>query len=60
MKLLFDQNVSRRLVGRLADLYPNSIHVSLVGLDRASDDAVWAYARKNEYIIVTKVLISVT
>ena len=27
MKLLFDQNLSRKLVARLQDLYPNSSHV---------------------------------
>ena len=49
-RLLFDQQLSPRLVSRLSDLYP----VSLVGLDRASDEAVWAFARANEFIIVTK------
>ena len=45
MKLLLDQNLSPRLVARLADLFPDSQHVSYVGLDRASDRAVWDYAR---------------
>ena len=35
MNLLFDQNLSPRLVDRLEDLYPNSTHVGDVGLDRA-------------------------
>jgi len=38
--LLFDQNLSPRLVERLADLLP-STHVSLVGLERASDQELW-------------------
>lgn len=54
MKLLFDHNLSPRLVQQLADLYPNASHVALVGLDRASDSAVWAYAHTHDYIIVTK------
>jgi predicted nuclease of predicted toxin-antitoxin system len=54
MKLLLDQNLSPRLVNRLADLYPNSTHVSEVGLDRALDRAVWDYARQHDYFIVTK------
>ena len=33
MKLLFDQNLSPCLARRLADLYPDSAHVSEVGLD---------------------------
>jgi predicted nuclease of predicted toxin-antitoxin system len=54
MRLLFDQNISPRLVNRLADLYPEASHVWLIGLDRASDQEVWQYARDNDYIIVTK------
>ena len=33
MKLLFDQNVSPKLVNRLADLFPDSSHVQSAGLD---------------------------
>jgi predicted nuclease of predicted toxin-antitoxin system len=54
VRLLFDHNLSPRLVHRLADLYPDATHVALVGLDRATDAAVWEYARKNAYVIVTK------
>jgi predicted nuclease of predicted toxin-antitoxin system len=43
-----------KLVTRLADLYPGSSHVSSVGLDRASDVAVWEFARDHDYVIVTK------
>ena len=45
MRLFFDQNLSPRLKGRLADLYPDSIHISDGGLATADDLAVWAYAR---------------
>lgn len=54
MKLLFDQNMSSRLVRCLADAFPGSSHVQLVSLDRASDDQVWEYARLNGFVIVTK------
>ncbi len=54
MKLLFDQNLSPRLVTRLADLYPHAVHVSGVAMDTADDSAVWNYARTNDYIIVSK------
>ena len=54
MRLLFDQNLSPRLVERLADIYPGANHVSLAGLDRASDDEVWSYALAHDYAIVTK------
>lgn len=54
MKLLFDQNLSPRLVDLLADFYPGSMHVLTLGLDRAMDDAVWSYAKEHKLIIVTK------
>ena len=54
MKLLFDQNLSPRLVQRLSDLYPDSSHVYLIGLDTAADPVIWQYARDNEYMIVTR------
>jgi predicted nuclease of predicted toxin-antitoxin system len=54
MKLLFDQNLSPRLVERLSDLYPDSTHVRAVGLDRALDRVVWEYAHQHGYVIVTK------
>ena len=54
MKLLFDQNLSPKLVGRLADLFPNSVHVETVGLDRAADEEIWDFALANELTIVSK------
>ncbi len=54
MRLLFDQNLSPKLVERLGDLFPGSVHVQSVGLDRASDDQVLEYSRLNGFVIVTK------
>ena len=54
MKLLFDQNMSSRLVRCLADTFPDSSHVQFVSLDCASDDQVWEYARLHGFVIVTK------
>lgn len=54
MRLLFDQNLSARLVRRLADLFPGSVHVGHVGLDRADDFEVWDYAATHEFTIVSK------
>ena len=54
MKLLFDQNLSPRLVDHLTDLYPGSDHVYRVGLDRASDTVLWDYARQNGFTLVTQ------
>lgn len=54
MKLLFDENLSPKLVTRLAAEFPESVHVSRVGLDQADDETVWAFARENALTIVTK------
>ena len=54
MKLLFDQNLSPRLVDLLSDMFAGSVHVQTVGLDRGSDEEVWNHARKNGLVIVTK------
>ena len=54
MKLLCDQNLSPRLVVRLADVFPDSQHVSQLGLERASDEDIWTYARDHEFLIVSK------
>ncbi len=54
MKLLFDENLSHKLVWRLADLFPESVHVRDVGLKDADDVRVWEYAQANELVIVSK------
>ena len=54
MKLLFDENLSPRLASVLANKYPDSAHVSDVGLLGATDRQIWSYARGNHYIIVSK------
>jgi predicted nuclease of predicted toxin-antitoxin system len=54
LRLLFDQNLSARLVDRLADLYPGSLHVTAAGLGNADDDQVWQFAAANDLVIVSK------
>jgi predicted nuclease of predicted toxin-antitoxin system len=54
MKLLFDENLSHRLVGLLASEFPGSEHVRQVGLARAADLVVWAYAAQHGLAIVSK------
>jgi predicted nuclease of predicted toxin-antitoxin system len=54
MKLLFDHNLSPRLVLILADLYPNSQHVFPLQMDQDDDYLVWDYAVQNDYVIVTR------
>jgi len=54
MKLLFDHNLSYKLVARLADLFPYSEHVRNVNLHEADDRPVWEYARAHGFAIVSK------
>lgn len=53
MKLLLDENLSRRLVERIADLFPESAHLVEVGLLQAADSAIWQFAKTNGFCIVT-------
>jgi len=54
MKLLFDPNLSYKLIGRLGDLFPDSEHVRNLNLHEADDRTVWEYARANGFAIVSK------
>ncbi len=54
MKLLFDHNLSPNLVRRLVDLFPDSVHVFLLGLHEADDVVIWDHAKANGFAIVTK------
>lgn len=54
MKLLFDQNLSHKVVDLLVDLYPDSVHVRSIGLREAGDAEIWTFAATNGFTIVTK------
>jgi len=54
MKLLLDENLSRRLIPFLQHDYPGSTQVALVGLETATDQTLWEYAKANEFVIVTR------
>ena len=54
MKLLLDENLSRRIVPALQDVYPDSSQIALLGLNEASDKDIWDYAREENYSIVTQ------
>lgn len=54
MKLLFDQNLSFRLSQRLQDIFPGSNQVRVLGMDEDDGRQVWAYAKANDFIIVTQ------
>jgi predicted nuclease of predicted toxin-antitoxin system len=53
VRLLFDENLSRKLVSRLEDLYPGSMHVAAAGLLESRAAAIWDYAKAASLMIVT-------
>jgi predicted nuclease of predicted toxin-antitoxin system len=54
VKLLFDENLSPALPRRVADLFPDSVHVRDVGMKATDDPIVWDYAKDNDFMIVSK------
>jgi predicted nuclease of predicted toxin-antitoxin system len=54
MKFLFDQNLSFKLCQDIADLFPESNHVRLLGLAEAGDRDLWDYAKANGFTIVSQ------
>jgi predicted nuclease of predicted toxin-antitoxin system len=53
VKLLFDENLSRRLPASLAELFPESIHVCDAGLMETPDATLWEFAKENGFTIIT-------
>ena len=53
MRLLFDHNLSHKLVQRLADCFPGSTQTRLIGLAQAPDQAIWDHALQHGFCIVT-------
>ena len=53
MKLLFDENLSYKLVERVSELYPGSVHVSQAGLRERSDREIWEFAKEHGFVLVS-------
>ncbi|MCF0058614.1 DUF5615 family PIN-like protein [Dyadobacter sp. CY356] len=54
MKLLFDENISYRVIKKLQNVFPLSIHVSDTTLKKpAKDRVIWEYAKTNDFTLVT-------
>lgn len=54
MKFLLDAQLPRSLLGAFADAGHEALHVAAIGLMRASDGAIWDYARRESCVLVTK------
>ena len=53
MKLLLDENLSRRVLPFLLETYPESNQIALLGMQQSSDLDVWRYAGERGYVLVT-------
>lgn len=54
MKLLLDENLSRRIVPALQAAWPGSSQVSLLGLEGATDAELCAFAAAHGFVLVSK------
>ena len=53
MKLLFDQNISHRLISLIQYILPEARQVRQMGLENSSDKQIWEYAKEHDFTIVT-------
>ena len=53
MKLLFDQNISFRIMRLLPEYFVDCCHVRSVGLSNHKDSEIWQFAKQNGFTIVT-------
>ncbi len=53
MKLLFDQNISFRILPFIKVYFPDSVQVHQLHLTNFSDKQIWDFAKSNSYTIVT-------
>ncbi len=54
MKLLLDENLSRRMVPFLQNMFPGSSQVALLNLAQRTDLEIWEYAKSKGFAIVTR------
>ena len=53
MKLLFDQNISYRILPIVEQTFPGSSHVKEHDLANATDIQIWQFAKEHNFTIVT-------
>lgn len=53
MKLLFDQNISFRILKILNNHFPDSAQVRELKLEGSTDQEIWKFAKVNNYVIVS-------
>jgi predicted nuclease of predicted toxin-antitoxin system len=53
VKLLFDQNISFRIISKIKKNFPEAKQVRQLGIENYSDIEIWKFAKENQYTIVT-------
>ena len=53
MRLLFDQNISHRVVLAIQSAIPDARHVRDFNLQFSKDREIWLFAKENDFAIVT-------
>ncbi|MFF5384148.1 DUF5615 family PIN-like protein [Pedobacter suwonensis] len=53
MKLLFDQNISFRVIKLIQFAFPQSEQIRKLNLENKSDKEIWTFAGQNGFTIVT-------
>jgi len=53
VKLLFDQNISFRLISKVTPFFPEAKQIKELRLTDNTDKEIWDFAKSNNYTIVT-------
>lgn len=51
--MLFDQNISFRIIKKFEDVFPEAKQVGQLNLYNSSDIEIWNFAKENDFSIVT-------
>jgi predicted nuclease of predicted toxin-antitoxin system len=53
VRLLFDQNISNRLIAKIIHLFPEAKQVKELALENYTDRQIWEYAKIEKFTIAT-------
>ena len=53
MKLLFDQNISYRIISKLSTTYSDVFAIKELHLENSKDIEIWNYSKTNDFTLVT-------
>jgi predicted nuclease of predicted toxin-antitoxin system len=53
VRLLFDQNISFRIISKIETTFPDAKQVRKLGIENYSDLEIWKFAKENKFTIVT-------